>query len=250
MQLLRGKAEELRSKLGGRVSMARLLAVVADVPCPSRCVADLSHPVYGNIDSFYNTRHEFLRTLLTQSLWLELRAAGWKARLAAEGATTFAHGDIDIRVTRSAIDISTLDYRVVLEIKGGKHMNINQCFRTLADEDVDAVVVMMAARGADGVFSITRNQAKGLLAYVADTYSKKMETLIENSSELLDGPWCAGCQIQRCTYSRPARDHKLNFEREFVTTLPALPEAIDKATHVVLELLNETRVAKHDVGGT
>lgn len=66
-QLLRGKAEELRSKLGGKVSMARLLAVVADVPCPSRCVADLSHPVYGNIDSFYSTRHEFLRTLLVDS---------------------------------------------------------------------------------------------------------------------------------------------------------------------------------------
>lgn len=151
-------------------------------------------------------------------------------------------------MTGSAIDIATLDYRVVLEIKGGKHMNINQCLRTLADDDVDALVVMMAARGADGVFSITRSQAKGLLSYVADTYSKKMATLLEDSSELLDGPWCAGCQILTCNYSKPVRDHKLSFEREFVTTLPALPEAIDKATHVVLELLNETRAAKHDVG--
>lgn len=247
VQQLRAKTEEFRSSLGVSATVARVIGVVGDIPCPTRCMADLRHPVRGNVDAFYGTRHSFLQRLLVERIRLEAKKAGWGARLSAEEAGPFGHNDVSVQVVASGVEVAAMGYRIVCEIKGGKNFSIEQGLRYLADESVDALVVVMAGRGAGGVFSLTKSQGKELLDFFAQTYAWKIDNLLGDENERVAGPWCSGCQILDCAHSKPDRGHTVNFDKEFTPYLPSIPSAISRATSLVLELLRNRNSTQQTV---
>ncbi|MDA4127334.1 MAG: hypothetical protein OK452_09085 [Thaumarchaeota archaeon] len=230
---LQESAEALRDKLGKKLSLARILGVVGDIPCPKRCVEELRNPAYAVIDSYYGERHNYLRGLLVDALRARLIEEKFRVRIGSEEPTRFGRGDVDIQMAGSGISVSLETYTVRVELKGGLMFKVGQAVRYLMD--VDALVILMAARGS--AFAVTKEEARELVAFAASTYADKLDCLLDDQNGLVPGPWCEACPVLTCVNRKEGRRHSANFQKEFVAALPMWPRAIEQTVEVVVDLL-------------
>jgi len=235
-ETLRKAIEELKQALSTNASFAKILGIAAQHPCPRRCIEELTAYSGNKVDEFYYERHEYIRRLLVDALLVALENSGFNVNIKAENRTTFGTGDVDIEVLSSVIEVRCRDIKVRIEIKGGSAFDIGQIVRYLMD--VDAVVLCLAGRGT--AFSITRKQATQLLDFVTDVYKRKLGSLDKWKDVLVQGPWCLGCPVD-CQYSKSGHSHEVDFQREFVESIPKWGSAISRAVELCVQLLQERK---------
>jgi hypothetical protein len=165
-----------------------------------------------------------------------LESSGFKVNIKAENRTTFGTGDVDVEVLSSVVEVRCQDAKVRIEVKGGSGFDIGQIVRYLMD--VDAVVVCLAGRGT--AFSITRKQATQLLDFVTDVYKRKLDSLDGRKDVLVQGPWCSGCPVD-CQFTKNGHSHEVDFQREFVESIPKWGSAISGAVELCVQLLRERK---------
>ncbi len=239
--LLMEGAQRLRDTLGAKFSAAKLLGVLSDYPCPSRCADELTHSHHRNIDRYYSVRHSFLQRLLLDELRLRLRREGFNVRIAAENDLTFGHGDLDVVLLDGNGGVSFNGLAVRTELKGGHTFGFPQLIRYLMD--VDVVVVTLAGRGK--AFAVRKRDVKDLVEFTMGLYARKLETLIQDRKERIPGPWCRGCMVE-CPHSLPESAHTVNFDLEFVAQSSNWVSAVEDTCEKIVGLLVEVRNSKPD----
>lgn len=241
VSLLMDGAQRLRDLLGSNFSTAKLVGVLSDYPCPSRCADELTHSHRRNIDRYYSVRHSFLQRVLLDELRLRLRREGFNVRIAAENDLTFGHGDLDVVVLDGSGGVSFNGLTIRTELKGGPTFDFAQLIRYLMD--VDAVVVALAGRGS--AFAVRKSDVKELVDFTMSLYARKLDTLVEDREERIPGPWCAGCMVE-CPHSVRDSAHAVNFDREFVAQAANWVGAVEDACEKTVGLLVEVRNSKLD----
>ena len=241
VSLLMEGAQRLRDVLGSKFSTAKLVGVLSDYPCPSRCADELTHSHHRNIDRYYSVRHGFLQRVLLDELRLRLRRDGFNLKIAAENELAFGHGDIDVVLIDGNGGVSFNGFTVRTELKGGHTFEFPQLIRYLMD--VDAVVVTLAGRGK--AFAVRKRDVKDLVEFTMGLYARKLETLIQDRKERIPGPWCRGCMVE-CPHSLPEPAHTVNFDLEFVAQSPNWVSAVEDTCEKIVGLLVEVRNSKPD----
>lgn len=226
---------ELQARTGRSLSLAALMSILAKQPCPARCFHGITSEDYTSVDPFYSERHRYLQRLLVDRLRIRLSEAGVQARLVAEHALRVGRGDVDVIATRSGLELRAFGITVRIELKSGSNFEIAQTIRYLVD--VDGVVTCLAGRGRALV--MTRSEVAEHVESVVGTYARKLQDLLQDSSERIAGPWCAGCPIMECPDRIDSREHKVNFETEFRIPIKSWIAAIDDAIEKTIGLLGE-----------
>jgi len=231
---IRENVKELRRKLGLRVSLSRVLAVLSDYPCMARCLAELKPRSRDLVDHYYLERHEFVRRLLLDSLRLRLLEEGFQIPIKAENHSESGTGDIDLEYNHLGVAVSVDSFRIRLEVKGGVRFPISQLLRYLLD--ANAVTLCLAGKGE--AVTITRSEAKPLIEHLLKIVSAKLSLLIKGDETRIPGPWCSGCPIE-CEHARPQKNHRPNLNDEFVAPLGNWNKAIEQAVEQVVGLIKK-----------
>ena len=231
---IRENVKELRRKLGLRVSLSRVLAVLSDYPCMARCLSELKPRPWKHVDQYYLERHEFVRRLLLDTLRLRLLKEGFKVSLKAENQGECGKGDIDLEYTHLGVTVSVNSFKIRVEVKGGVRFPIAQLLRYLLD--ANAVVVCLAGRSE--AVTLTRSDAKPLIELLLKVITDKLRLLIKGDETRIPGPWCHGCPLE-CEYAKPPTNHRPDLDGEFVAALKNWERAIEQTVEQVIDLLKK-----------
>lgn len=226
--------EELRDRIGKDISLAAILSILGKYPCPDRCFHALSETERPTIDPFYSERHRYLQRLLIDRLRIKLTDAGIRARLAAEHDLGIGKGDVDVIVTPTGVELRTKAAVVRIELKTGSNFDLSQVIRYLVD--VDAVVVSLCGRGQ--AVALKKSGTEEHISSLMGTYADKLQSLLKDHSERVQGPWCSGCPVD-CPNKRPAFIHEVNFQTELQAPIGKWTAAIDDAISKTILLLKE-----------
>ena len=232
-QLLLDQLESLLTQVkerhGVRVSLARFISVLAQYPCISRCLYELTPNGDGEpVDVFYLERHDFLVRLLVNKLMIRLRKEGIKAEIRSELKTKSGTGDVDI------IPENPSNFRIRIEVKGGQGVGIDQNLRYVAENSV--LILCLAGRGE--ALLINRNKIRELLSDYLENLIDRAELLLDGADEKSPGPWCAGCPLE-CPHARKKSSHKPDLEEEFLAQTKNWLKAINKTVELAVKILKE-----------
>lgn len=232
LQKLVKAVEELKSRMKRNLALPQVLEVAMDFPCPARCFAELDQ---GNsltkIDPFYKERHDLIRRLFIDALFLRFKELGLTLPAHAEHISISGRGDVDLATDTSSLMLDP-GMKIRVELKGGENFDLAQIFRYLLD--FDAVVVCIAGSGR--AFKITKSDSTEFLDFIAEIVLQKIHTLTDKKDFKISGPWCAGCKLD-CEYAKKEQQYRSDFNRDLIEPLNNWQKAIRQAVNQVISII-------------
>lgn len=211
----------LKSNLGTRASNARILSIVHNTPCPTRCVNDIKNNGYNNgIDRFYIERHGYVRKKIIDAIQVNFGRL-----MTVKSEHKINNGTLDIVISYDKILLNYHEKTICIEIKSEQSIDLFQIERYLYESYL-LIVVRVPTR--DVVPIHQANIANELITGITSAI-EKIDLLNDNNLLKVQGEWCRGCTAD-CEFKKDETNSnhvaKLEFEEFLKNTNAVTSETI------------------------
>ena len=126
----------------GRPRRATIIEIIARSPCLI-CIAEkLSEKTMSNdIDSLYKECHKFAVNVLVEEIFYLLTRMGYKIAISTERDLEYGKADILVNLRNYGLSLKNATKELMIEVKTGNSLSLNQIFRYLLDSKCDTIIV-------------------------------------------------------------------------------------------------------------
>ena len=224
---------------------ASAMKILSRYPCELRAAHELTHFFEArkdNFDPYFTEKHRFAQMRLVERLKNEFCGLGRRVLISTEAKSPSGIYDILIKVNGNDVEVIKGEERIIVEIKTGSSVSLDQLERYLLDE-----VTVVLCRVAFGHVTVLRPRDYiDLLSRGLADYIEKAERILKGQPALILGQDCVGCPVD-CGYAKQcepnaARTVAFNndkFGADLEKYLKNLTPSIDGVVAAVLKELGE-----------
>ncbi|MEM3488934.1 MAG: hypothetical protein QXO75_04665, partial [Nitrososphaerota archaeon] len=184
--------------------------------------------------------HSYAKRKLIERLKREL--ACHEYQIVSEARSASGRYDVLLEVNKSNIEVKTSNVRIVIEVKAGIDISLEQLERYLRE---NTAVILCRIRLGQTVLLRAKDHTELLVESLKD-YIEKADRILDGKLVLVPGPDCSRCDAQ-CTYAQPLKegDHELirlcdeDFSKDIESFLKNLYTCIDATVNLVVKQLKQ-----------
>jgi hypothetical protein len=216
----------LKSNLGTTASNAKILSIVHECPCPTKCVNDIKNNHYKNgIDRLYIEKHGYVRKKIIDAIQVNFGKL-----MTVKSEHKINNGTLDIVISYDRILLNYHEKTICIEIKSGQSIDLFQIERYLYESYL-LIVVRVPTR--DVVPIHQAHIASELMTGIRSAI-EKIDLLNNNDLVKVQGEWCRGCTAD-CEFKKQSSNNnhvaRLEFEEFF--------KNVNAVTHQTIDVIKE-----------